>query len=214
MSNRTSCRNLIVVDLEATCERDRKLDNPEIIEIGVAKLEIASGSILRKDSYIITPMYNKISDYCTELTGYTQEHIDKNGRPFVERLNTFKKDYALRNTAWASWGDYDRWTFKDNCRLSEVDYPFSSRHLNLKTVVAMLMGWPKELGLINAMNELGMEFEGLQHTGVDDAFNTARVFTEAISTTINGRLNHEVLGEHNDRTSLTKQEIQDHNKMP
>lgn len=69
--------NYIIVDLEATCEKDNKAFQNEIIEIGAVKVS-ETLQALDKFSSFVKPILNPVlSDFCKELTSITQEDIDK-----------------------------------------------------------------------------------------------------------------------------------------
>ena len=67
---------VVIVDLEATCLRERKPDFiSEIIEIGAVKID--DDKIIEEMSLFVKPTINPIlSDFCTELTSISQEDVD------------------------------------------------------------------------------------------------------------------------------------------
>jgi inhibitor of KinA sporulation pathway (predicted exonuclease) len=72
---------------------------PEMIEMGVANLDLRTLTIDRYDSYLIKNTLSSISPKCTELTGITQEKLDKEGRHFGEVMQSFRKKYGPANKA-------------------------------------------------------------------------------------------------------------------
>lgn len=175
---------IVVIDLEATCWENKdgfKTPPPgeqsEIIEIGACFLDIQTGKVSQKTSYLVRPYHSKISPFCTQLTGYTQEVVNK-GIAFEHAVNKMKKEFGTINRIWASWGDYDRTAFERNCKLYNTKYPFGRRHINAKTMFSILNKLPKEIGVMAALKYYNMNFIGQQHKGCDDAYNTARIMAE------------------------------------
>jgi inhibitor of KinA sporulation pathway (predicted exonuclease) len=177
-------RNVLVIDVESTCweppEVQPKNEISEVIEIGIAVLNIDSLKMVANDSIIIRPQKSKVSKFCTKLTTLTQEYVDQ-GTTFEAAMAILRRDYDSENRTFASWGDYDRKMFERNCKDYGVKYPFGPRHMNLKNSFALFNGLDKEVGLDTALDILGMKMKGTHHRGVDDAHNIARVFAATLS---------------------------------
>lgn len=69
--------NVLVIDVESTCweppEVQPKNEISEIIEIGIAVVNIKSLQIIENESVIIRPQKSKVSKFCTKLTTLTQD---------------------------------------------------------------------------------------------------------------------------------------------
>jgi inhibitor of KinA sporulation pathway (predicted exonuclease) len=169
---------VVVVDVEATCwtEEPPPGQISEIIEIGVCTLDLASGLPVSGEGILVAPACSVVSEYCTQLTSLTQAEVEQ-GLPFDQACALLQRTYRTKNRVWASWGDYDRRQFERQCQSYAVDYPFGSRHLNVKTLFAMVAGLPHEVGMDEALRHLGMPLEGRHHRGVDDARNIARLLS-------------------------------------
>lgn len=176
---------VVIIDLEATCWDTKNLEpipadcRLEIIEIGVVLLNIKNGDIEKSDSIVVKPKKSWVSPFCTELTGWTQEEVNK-GVSYGDALNILKKNYGIKNRVWGSWGDYDKSQFQRQCEWYDIKYPFSLTHINIKTLHALKNKLSKGRGLKKAIKNYGWEFEGQLHRGVDDAKNIAKVFYEVI----------------------------------
>jgi inhibitor of KinA sporulation pathway (predicted exonuclease) len=166
-----------VVDVEATCwERDDpKSGQNEIIQVGIAQLDLGDLAISRQDRIYVKPTKSSLSEFCTKLTGITQFEVDSKGTDFQVMCEILESAYDSRNLPWASYGDYDRNQFDRNCKARSVKYPFGSRHTNVKTLLAASLGWEQELGMDLALDEMGMKLDGRHHDGLDDARNIARL---------------------------------------
>lgn len=175
--------NVLVIDVESTCweppESQPKNEISEIIEIGIAVVNIKDLKILQNDSIIIRPQRSKVSKFCTNLTTLTQKIVD-DGMTFQAAMAILKRDYKSEDRTFVSWGDYDRKMFERNCRDYGVKYPFGPRHMNLKNSFTMLHGLEKEPGLDQALDHLQMKLEGTHHRGVDDARNIANIFIHTL----------------------------------
>jgi len=177
---------IIVVDIEATCwpKNPPPGESSEIIEIGVCVLNMSDRNEppVRNDrrSILIQPDYSYVSEFCTELTTLTQPLLDREGIIFAEACEILKKDYDSKACTWASYGDYDRKQFDIDCKKKNVQYPFGSRHINIKNLFAHMWRLPKEVGMPVALEILGHKLDGTHHRGHDDAWNIAGILSEIL----------------------------------
>lgn len=74
---------------------------------------------------------------------------------------------------WASWGECDRRQFIRQCRATGTQYPFGSRHTNVKRLFTHAYGLRKRPGMAEALRVAGLPLEGRHHSGADDAWNIA-----------------------------------------
>lgn len=167
---------LVVADLELTCWDDpaRKADM-EIIEIGLCVFDGLTGEIGRKSSTLVRPSLLEVSDRCHRITGLTAERLGADGVPLNEAINRLRKAYPLRRSGWAAWGEGDRRRMSSECSAKGIPYPFTDAHLNVAQLHALFMRNTRRVSLEEALEQLGMGFEGRPHSGADDAWNTARV---------------------------------------
>ena len=172
---------IIVIDIEATCWEGVPPNGQEseIIEIGVCPLDIATGNRLEKRSILVKPERSAISAYCTELTTLTQEQVDK-GVSFEQACSILRKDYRTKKRVWASYGDYDRRQFQEQCQAWNIGYPFGPTHINVKNLFAVAYRLSWEVGMAEALNKLGLPLEGIHHRGEDDAWNIACILAEIL----------------------------------
>lgn len=168
---------IIVIDIEATCWNSPPPHGQEneIIEIGVCTLNIQSGERLTKESILVKPIRSTISPFCSQLTGITPIMIAEEGRSFEKACLRLRKDYFSKQRVWASYGDYDRRMFEKQCSTRQIPYPFGTTHLNIKSLFALMMGLPHEVGMKEALERLNLPLEGQHHRGHDDAWNTAQI---------------------------------------
>lgn len=184
------------VDIESTCWRtpqEQGAQPNEIIEIGICELQLKTRQITNKRSYVVRPSRTKISQFCTELTGWTQEAIDR-GENILKVLERIEADYRIaKNHVWGSFGEYDRVKLSSNedqegglyklYGITERQNPFARTraHLNIKTLMAMKERLPRELGMSRALQYYGLSLTGRHHNGADDAYNIAKIADRVLS---------------------------------
>ena len=182
---------ILVVDLESTCFDDEnpktnsilpdlRTKKSEIIELGIALLDIKSGTVEDSDSFYVQNQFNEISEFCTNLTGITQELLNKKGVLLHEALRRLTKKYNPQNKYWASYGEYDLYKLKSSCIDFGIEYPFSNHHINVKHLFSFKHKMSRGIGLRKALDQMNIEFVGNQHCGKDDAVNTAILLKELL----------------------------------
>ncbi|NXT43025.1 ERI2 exoribonuclease, partial [Pelecanoides urinatrix] len=188
---------LIVVDFEATCWRDAGRRSPEIIEFPAVLLNTSTGEIESEFHTYVQPQEHPIlSEFCTELTGITQNQVDE-GVPlsiclsqflkWIQKIEKEKKiifssDIPSHSTSEAKPCTFVTWTDWDlgvclqyECKRKQLRKPdILNSWIDLKaTYRAFYNRKPK--GLNGALQDLGMAFAGREHSGLDDSRNTARL---------------------------------------
>lgn len=196
---------VLVIDIEATC-----WDHPapegmksEIIEIGISAVDYKTKEIRLKDTIIVKPEYSTVSKFCNELTTLTDEYLEEHGVSFAEACEILNKKFKSRDRIWMSWGEYDRKQFERDCKEKGVKYPFGRTHINAKPLFSFAYGISRDLGVRQALDHLGLEFEGTPHRGDDDAYNIAKILQKVFVPLIGGekygdkvKKEHEILHEH------------------
>ena len=175
---------IIVVDVESTCWQDSKPADQEsdIIEIGICTLDVASGQRLEKESILVKPERSSVNEFCTQLTTLTQAQVEQ-GIAFAAACSLLKKKYFSKERVWASYGDYDRRQFERQCQSLKVSYPFDTRHINVKSLFAIIHALPQEVGMDKALELLNLPLEGTHHRGGDDAWNIAAILSRLLLQT-------------------------------
>lgn len=169
-------KKIIVVDIECTCweDKEKQRNESEIIEIGIALLN-QDGLITNNQSIFVRPQKIDISEYCTNLTGITEQQIRQYGIPFNDACNRIKEEYGPKSKIWASYGEYDKKMFRLECERKNVEYPFSDVHFNVKILFTLLSKLNKSMGTRASLEKLNLQFDGRQHSGKDDAYNIAKI---------------------------------------
>lgn len=172
---------VLVVDIESTCWDGQPPQGQvsDIIEIGLCRLDVASGERLEQRSLLVRPDRSTVSDFCTNLTTITPEML-ADAIPFSTACSILRKEYDSRDRVWASYGDYDRRQFERQCQDVGVSYPFGPTHMNVKTLYALAASAAREVGMATALEQLGLPLVGTHHRGVDDAANIAAILSQLL----------------------------------
>ena len=171
---------MVIVDVEATCWDNNGMsqlprrEDSEIIEIGVCTLDLKTLAIEDADGIIVKPVNTEVSEFCTQLTTLTQDDVDK-GISFEDACKILRKKYDSKNRPWASYGKYDDNIFQRECLKKNVKYPFGSFHINIKAVIETIFG--QTMGMAEALKLMDLDLDGTHHRGVDDAKNTAKIYS-------------------------------------
>lgn len=174
--------HILVIDIEATCWEigpPPSGQTSDVIEIGVCPVEVSTLTRLEKRSILIRPERSTVSEFCTRLTTLTQAQVDA-GVTFADACKVLEREYRGPDRVWASFGDYDRKAIERQCKETGVRYPFGPRHVNVKTLFALVRGLPHEVGTAQAVEMCGREMEGTHHRGDDDAWNIAGVLIDVL----------------------------------
>jgi len=166
--------NYLVIDLEATCDRNHRIprEETEIIEIG-AVIATARGHIQREFQTFVNPRLHPITAFCTELTTIRPEDVAA-APDFASAIRELERFMGGDPLVFCSWGAYDRNQFRRQARRHGLQLNWIAPHLNLKERFAAQQGCRRR-GLGSALARLGLQFEGTAHRGIDDARNTARL---------------------------------------
>jgi len=170
---------LLICDIECSCWSPRSSkpsnENQEIIEVGLCFFDLHFWKPATKHQIIVRPAESTITKFCTDLTGWTKERLEKDGISFRDACETLTSVYNSNRYPWASWGDFDRVAFERECNRKDVKYPFAATHINLKTIFSIHKKLSKGVGMKKALEISGLKLEGQHHEGLWDAWNVGRV---------------------------------------
>ncbi|WP_300177194.1 3'-5' exonuclease [uncultured Aliivibrio sp.] len=166
---------IVCFDLEMCCWNvDGKGTTGEIIEVGLAEIDLQVGEVVRRAQYYVKPEEDQISLFCVELTGITPRKIEKQGRPLEGVLKSMIKNFGGTNKIYAAWG-HDELILKKECEAKGIEFPFVE-FINLATLYRIKSRKKNDrMGQRKAMEELNLEWEGRQHSGYVDAYNLAQL---------------------------------------
>lgn len=173
---------IIITDLEMTCwdnEEERNGQPREIIEIGIIEVDTKDLSISRKRQLFIKPKFSDISNYCTQLTGITHKKSKSHGLDFPKACRILESKYGTKNKLIFGWGE-DNFALQQCSELHGVDNPISGNYVNLSAVYSLFNKTNEKINLKKACELEGIEWEGQEHSGLDDALNTAKLLIKMI----------------------------------
>lgn len=186
-------RFLVVLDFEANCMKDVRIKPQEIIEFPMVLLDLQSLKICGEfHKYVRPVVHPKLTDFCTELTGITQDMVDSGvsmqqafeeaehwleGHGLIDK-NSGKK---LIPFVFVTCGDWDLKTaLSENWKLAWENRrklpKYWDEWINIK--VSFSSQYPKLKGggsMVGMLNALQLELIGRHHSGIDDTRNIARI---------------------------------------
>jgi inhibitor of KinA sporulation pathway (predicted exonuclease) len=167
----------LVIDLEATCDEDRRIRSRhmEIIEIGSVLVDAGTLLPVAEHQTFVKPVRHPVlTEFCTKLTTITQADVE-NAPGFPEAIASLACFLGGRDALFCSWGDYDRRQFEQDAQFHGVELPFGGKHLNVKKQFSAQLGEETRYGMESALRRVGLTLEGTHHRGIDDARNIARL---------------------------------------
>ncbi|XP_053897668.1 ERI1 exoribonuclease 2 isoform X1 [Malaclemys terrapin pileata] len=196
--SRQSFDYLIIIDFESTCWKDGKRHySQEIIEFPAVLLNTSTGEIESEFHMYVQPEEHPIlSEFCTELTGIKQNQVDE-GVPLNICLSQFSKwiqkiqkekkiifnsDVSshsvseAKSSTFVTWSDWDLGVcLQYECKRKQLRKPdILNSWIDLRATYKLFYT-RKPKGLNGALQDLGIDFAGREHSGLDDSRNTARL---------------------------------------
>ncbi|XP_076951697.1 uncharacterized protein LOC143625144 [Bidens hawaiensis] len=171
----------VVIDFEATCDKERNPHPQEIIEFPSVIVSSLTGQLEACFQTYVRPTCNQLlSDFCKDLTGIQQIQVDE-GVTLSEALLRHdkwleRKGIKNANFAVVTWSNWDcRVMLESECRFKKIRKPpYFNRWINLKVPFCEVYGGAK-CNLKEAVQMAGLSWQGRPHCGLDDAKNTARL---------------------------------------
>ncbi|KAF1394742.1 hypothetical protein PFLUV_G00004310 [Perca fluviatilis] len=190
---------LIVIDFESTCWREKNNSTQEIIEFPAVLLNTSTGEIESEFHNYVQPQEHPIlSEFCTELTGITQMQVEA-GIPLQICLSRFSRwlqklqlemgvvfpNRQQRSSApspsqklctFLTWSDWDLGVcLQYECKRKQLHKPdVLNSWIDLRSTYRLFYD-RKPKGLNGALQDLGIQFSGREHSGLDDSRNTAQL---------------------------------------
>ncbi|KAI7810655.1 ERI1 exoribonuclease 2 isoform X2 [Triplophysa rosa] len=210
---------VVIIDFESTCWREKTNFGPEIskillvwfyfhpslclavmlsalstVEFPAVLLNALNGEIESEFHTYVQPQEHPVlSEFCTELTGITQEQVES-APPlqvclsrFLRWLQTLQQERGVvfvadsksfapsgRPCAFITWSDWDLGVcLLYECRRKQMTVPDALKSwIDLRATYRLFYN-RKPKGLRGALQDLGIQFTGREHSGLVDARNTA-----------------------------------------
>jgi len=173
----------LVLDFEATCVENSRIDPQEVIEFPILKV---SGKTFQTEAqfhqYVRPEVHPELSPFCTQLTGIIQEQVD--GQPDFKTTLQSVDDWMRAErllepgvrSVFVTCGDWDLKTMLPHqCQcLGITPPPYFSRWINIKKPFSDVTGsFPK--GIMPMLQGLGLSHQGRLHSGIDDCLNISSI---------------------------------------
>nr|CAH8873428.1 unnamed protein product [Trichobilharzia regenti] len=178
----------MVLDFEATCDKEKKIEIPEIIEFPVLMVNSSTFQTEAVFHQYVRPTVNpELTDFCTELTGIIQAMVeDQSDLPTVLKMfDAFLDENNLKTSlnkfAFVTCGDWDLKTMLvSQCKHLGIAVPdYFKQWINLKKVYCDVMGhFPSSM--MSMLSTLNLKHIGRHHSGIDDCRNIANILCELI----------------------------------
>ncbi|KAE8300469.1 ERI1 exoribonuclease 2 [Larimichthys crocea] len=190
---------LIVIDFESTCWREKNNYTQEIIEFPAVLLNTSTGEVESEFHTYVQPQEHPVlSEFCTELTGITQMQVEAGiplqiclsrfsrwlqnlqlnmGVVFPNRQQTFNASSASQKLCtFLTWSDWDLGVcLQYECKRKQLHKPdVLNSWIDLRCTYRLFYD-RKPKGLNGALQDLGIQFSGREHSGLDDSRNTAQL---------------------------------------
>ncbi|KAJ3284861.1 hypothetical protein HDU76_008225 [Blyttiomyces sp. JEL0837] len=169
-------RYIAVLDFEATCDSERKIEFPIIL------LETSSFTPVAEFHHYVKPVkFPTLTDFCINLTGITQDVVD-GGQPFPTVYNALLEfiethNLTTENCLFATCGDWDlKSMLPTQLTFSRLSTPaIFNQWCNVKLVFQSFYARPHQLGMDGMLKVLGEPLIGRHHSGIDDARNISTI---------------------------------------
>ncbi|KAH1102294.1 hypothetical protein GLYMA_13G192200v4 [Glycine max] len=201
----------VVIDFEATCDKDKNPHPQEIIEFPSVIVSSITGQLEACFQTYVRPTCNQLlSDFCKDLTGIQQIQVDR-GVTLSEALLRHdkwleKKGIKNSNFAVVTWSNWDcRVMLESECRFKKIRKPpYFNRWINLRIPFREVFGAVK-CNLKEAVEIAGLAWQGRAHCGLDDAKNTARLLALLMHRGFKFSITNSIMWQTADRPLMWKQ---------
>ncbi|MBN8662064.1 MAG: exonuclease domain-containing protein [Candidatus Obscuribacterales bacterium] len=166
------------IDLELSCYPGGIFppdERQEIIEIGLSVIDLTSMKVLKTHSLPVIPTMSSISPFCTELTGWTEAALKRQGMPFEEAIRRLTERYGSQNRLLITDSAGDRKFVDWQCSMFGMASPFGDSELNVSVLYSIQAQDFRNRKLEDKLRRFGLEFEGTPHRASDDSLNIARL---------------------------------------
>lgn len=175
--------NYVVIDLEMCRVPYRKVNSTykirtETIQIG-AVLVNEDYEIVDRFSTYVKPQVGSISGYIRRLTGINS-YLVKEAPAFKEAMESFMEWLPEEEMRFVSWSMADRKQIVEEAENKEMDLGILNdileNWIDAQAEFGQKLGKEKQFRLEEALIASDVYQEGSTHDGLDDAYNTAKLF--------------------------------------
>lgn len=173
-------KNFLVADFEFTVYT-KPTGKPrgffsEILEYGWVLLNAESKELSAQGQSFVKPkFFPKQAKEGQQFSMITEADL-ASGIEYPEMVAALNKVYDAANTYFVAWGDADWHVIKEACVRHHVDNPLViDSYVDLSREYQTFYNLNYRPSLKNALEEQQIKLDGLWHTALDDALNTAKL---------------------------------------
>jgi inhibitor of KinA sporulation pathway (predicted exonuclease) len=165
---------------------DLELNGKEIIEIGITVVNLLTRQITKTVSIPIWPLKAPLLPEISELTGWTEKKLEKQGVPYSDACYRLWRDYGLSGRLTVVDSEYETDCFKTISSSWENVLSYMNIKgidtdvMNVTSLFKIRSGCFENIGLERMLQYYGLEYEGKMHRADSDSKNIARLFLEVI----------------------------------
>uniref|UniRef100_A0A6B2LHU9 Exonuclease domain-containing protein n=1 Tax=Arcella intermedia TaxID=1963864 RepID=A0A6B2LHU9_9EUKA len=196
----------MVLDVESTCDKDNPTWPNEVIEFPVILLDPKKQTLETFFHKHVRPTENPtLTHFCKDFTGITQEQVDTSDTIDVV-LSQFHDHLIAKNFNVGNCREGDEkdtfsfavltdgpWDLRDHlgleCRRKQIKTAsYLHRWVNIRWLFSEFFGCPRR-NVSGMLSYLKLSFEGREHSGIDDAYNIARIALSMVQSGCKLRVN-------------------------
>jgi len=180
-NNQQAFDYLLILDFEATCDKEGRIYPQEIIEFPVLKVDTKYFEVRSHfHRYVKPEIHPELTSFCSNLTGIIQDMVD-NEAPLKDVLNDFhlwldSEGLSDKKFTFVTCGDWDLRQMLPS-QLSHLGLPlpdYFKSWINIKKIFADETGvYPRNF--LHMLTQLKLHHVGRLHSGIDDCINTANL---------------------------------------
>jgi len=176
------------LDFEANCTNQGSLKCQEVIEFPIVPVCLKTNKILQDKifhEYVKPTEVPEITEFCTGLTGITQETVNKGStiQEVLQKCDAYmlKNGFNNENTVFVTCGNWDLNTcLKNEMTYKNIQYSeYFKKFVNIKMMYESVTG-QKAKGMDGMLQDLNLELDGKHHSGIDDSKNIAKILVELL----------------------------------
>ncbi|MCY9861320.1 exonuclease domain-containing protein [Vibrio coralliirubri] len=179
-------RKLLVVDFEMACDTLAVVDG-EIIEFGACVFDTKTNQVIDTFSILTKPQkVGSLSEYCTNLTGITNDEMTNSGLMFKDGAKKFEQLISQHNVeAVCQWGSGDMKRLKTDYAHNQMDIGLigTLKVIDLRKPFSDTFGGRHRIGLNSALSLIGIKRDSVAHRALPDAIETSKLVMAILSKT-------------------------------
>lgn len=154
----------------------------EILEYGWVLLDKQTSVLSAQDQSFVQPkFFPKQAKEGREFSMITEADL-ATGIEYPEMVARLNKIYDVEQTYFVAWGDADWYVLKEACSRHNLVLPLTvETYVDLSREYQTFYNLSYRPSLKNALDEQQIKLDGLWHTALDDALNTAKLVTHMLS---------------------------------